>query len=108
MKIAVQRDRYLPRRAFSSLDRRTYPAAAVIFLSNRQRARLSVGMAHPEKVGLSYAALRKECRPDGTVGHAYLGHLRYDEIEATLNELAIELGAALGQERIYVAFAKRA
>jgi hypothetical protein len=60
-------------------------------------------------------------RPDGTVGsdrepvalftgeavHAYLGHLSDAEIEAMLNELAIELGAALGQERIYVAFGDR-
>ena len=49
-------------------------------------------------------------RPDGTVGsdrepvapftgeavHAYLGHLPDAAIEAMLNELAIELGAALG------------
>lgn len=60
-------------------------------------------------------------RPDGTVGsdrepvalfageavHAYLGSLPDGEIEAMLNELASELGAALGQERIYVAFADR-
>ena len=60
-------------------------------------------------------------RPDGTVGsdrepvalftgeavHAYLGHLSDEIIEAMLNELSIELGAALGQERIYVAFADR-
>ena len=60
-------------------------------------------------------------RPDGTVGsdrepvalftgeavHAYLGHLPDSTIEAMLNELATELGAALGQERIYVAFADR-
>jgi hypothetical protein len=60
-------------------------------------------------------------RPDGTVGsdrepvalftgeavHAYLGHLSDQTIEAMLNELSIELGAALGQERIYVAFADR-
>jgi hypothetical protein len=60
-------------------------------------------------------------RPDGTVGsdrepvalftgeavHAYLGHLSDEAIEAMLNELSIELGAALGQERIYVAFADR-
>ena len=60
-------------------------------------------------------------RPDGSVGsdrepvatftgeavHAYLGHLADTEIEAMLNELAIELGVALGQERIYVAFADR-
>ncbi|MCI0467238.1 MAG: hypothetical protein L0Y57_09590 [Beijerinckiaceae bacterium] len=57
-------------------------------------------------------------RPDGTAGsgrepvavftgeavHAYLGHLPDEDIEAMLNELAVELGAALGQERIYVAF----
>jgi hypothetical protein len=60
-------------------------------------------------------------RPDGTVGsdrepvalftgeavHAYLGHLPDVEIEAMLNELAIELGVALGQERIYVAFSEQ-
>ena len=60
-------------------------------------------------------------RPDGSVGsdrepvalftgeavHAYLGHLPDADIEAMLNELAIELGAALGQERMYVAFAER-
>ena len=60
-------------------------------------------------------------RPDGTVGsdrepvavltgeavHAYLGHLPDAEIEAMLNDLAIELGVALGQERIYVAFCDR-
>ncbi len=60
-------------------------------------------------------------RPDGTVGsdrepvalfageavHAYLGHLSEEAIEAMLNELATELGAALGQERIYIAFADR-
>ncbi len=57
-------------------------------------------------------------RPDGSAGsgrepvavftgeavHAYLGHLPEPDIEAMLNELAVELGAALGQERIYVAF----
>jgi hypothetical protein len=60
-------------------------------------------------------------RPDGTVGsdrepvalftgeavHAYLGQLSDAAIEAMLNDLSIELGAALGQERIYVAFAER-
>jgi hypothetical protein len=60
-------------------------------------------------------------RPDGSVGsdrepvalftgeavHAYLGHLPDAAIVAMLNELAGELGAALGQERIYVAFADR-
>jgi len=57
-------------------------------------------------------------RPDGSTGsdrepvavftgeavHAYLGHLPDQDIEAMLNELAVELGAALGQERLYVAF----
>ena len=60
-------------------------------------------------------------RADGSVGsdrepvalftgeavHAYLGQLPDVAIEAMLNELAAELGAALGQERIYVAFADR-
>jgi hypothetical protein len=43
----------------------------------------------------------------GEAVHAYLGHLSDETIEAMLNELSIELGAALGQERIYVAFADR-
>ena len=60
-------------------------------------------------------------RPDGTVGsdrepvaiftgeavHEYLGHLPDTEVEAMLNDLAVELGAALGQERLYVAFCQR-
>ncbi|ACB94842.1 hypothetical protein [Beijerinckia indica] len=60
-------------------------------------------------------------RPDGSTGsdrepvavftgeavHAYLGHLTDAEIETMLNELATELGAALGQERLYVAFCNR-
>lgn len=60
-------------------------------------------------------------RDDGSVGsdrepvaiftgeavHAYLGHLADAEIEDMLNQLASELGAALGQERIYVAFCGR-
>jgi hypothetical protein len=60
-------------------------------------------------------------RPDGTAGsdrepvaifigeavHTYLGHLPDEEIEALLNELAAELGAALGQERMYVSFRDR-
>jgi hypothetical protein len=43
----------------------------------------------------------------GEAVHAYLGHLLDAAIEEMLNELATELGAALGQERIYVAFADR-
>jgi hypothetical protein len=60
-------------------------------------------------------------RDDGSVGpdrepialftgeavHAYLGHLHDLAIEEMLNELATELATALGQERIYVAFAER-
>jgi hypothetical protein len=60
-------------------------------------------------------------RDDGTVGsdrepvalftgeavHPYLGHFSDAAIEAMLDELAAELGAALGQERVYVAFADR-
>ena len=44
----------------------------------------------------------------GEAVHAYLCHLPDEAIETMLNELSIELGAALGQERIYVAFADRA
>ncbi len=43
----------------------------------------------------------------GEAVHAYLGHLPDAEIEAMLNELAGELGAALGQERLYVSFCDR-
>ena len=43
----------------------------------------------------------------GEAVHAYLGDLPDGAIEALLNELAVELGAALGQERIYVAFGDR-
>ncbi len=60
-------------------------------------------------------------REDGTAGsdrepvavftgeavHAYLGHLSDQDIENMLNELAVELGAALGQERLYVSFCDR-
>jgi hypothetical protein len=46
-------------------------------------------------------------RPVHRRGHAYLGHLPDFVIEAMLNELAAELGAALGQERIYIAFGDR-
>jgi len=43
----------------------------------------------------------------GEAVHAYLGHLPDESIEAMLNELAVELGRALGQERLYVAFCDR-
>ena len=50
---------------------------------------------------------QKESRKDSNVRFYPLGHLSDEIIEAMLNELSIELGAALGQERIYVAFADR-
>lgn len=43
----------------------------------------------------------------GEAVHAYLGHLADGDVEAMLDELAAELGRALGQERIYVAFCGR-
>ncbi|MFY9627966.1 MAG: hypothetical protein WAK03_07415 [Methylocystis sp.] len=43
----------------------------------------------------------------GEAVHAYLGHLSDAELEAMLNELAAQLGAALGQDRLYVAFCDR-
>ena len=60
-------------------------------------------------------------RPDGSAGsdrepvaifsgeavHAYLGHLADSAIEDMLNELAMEMGAALGQERMYVSLCDR-
>jgi hypothetical protein len=60
-------------------------------------------------------------RADGSVGsdrepvavftgeavHAYLSYLPDQDIESMLNELAAELGAALGQERLYVSFCNR-
>ena len=51
-------------------------------------------------------ALASACAT-GEAVHAYLGHLSDAAIEAMLNELATEVGAALGQERIYLAFADR-
>ncbi len=43
----------------------------------------------------------------GEAMQAYVGHLPDAAIEAMLNELAADLGAALGQERIDVAFAEQ-
>ncbi len=43
----------------------------------------------------------------GEAVHAYLGHLTDTAIEAMLDELAAELGSALGQERIYLSFCDR-
>jgi hypothetical protein len=75
--------------------------------------------ATPQYSSVSDCSTRQQNQPDGTVGsdrepvalftgeavHAYLGHLPDEAIAAMLNELSIELGVALGQERIYVAFA---
>lgn len=43
----------------------------------------------------------------GEAVHAYLGGVPDGGVEDMLNELAKELGAALGQERIYLAFSDR-
>ena len=43
----------------------------------------------------------------GEAVHAYLGHLPDADVEAMLTALAIELGAALGQERLYISFCQR-
>ena len=43
----------------------------------------------------------------GEAVHAYLGHLSDNEIEAMLNELAVEIGAKLAQERLYISFCER-
>jgi hypothetical protein len=51
--------------------------------------------------------VRTTCRRHRRYRCQDLGHLSDESIEAMLNELSIELGAALGQERIYVAFADR-
>ncbi|WP_442755061.1 hypothetical protein ACNHKD_19115 [Methylocystis sp. JAN1] len=101
---------------------RVYDVSEAVRTARRwMRRRVEAG-----KPALSGMAARAEVtyawpRPDGTVGsdrepvaiftgeavHAYLGSLSDAEIEAMLDELAIELGQALGQERIYVAFCDR-
>jgi hypothetical protein len=101
---------------------RVYDVSEAVRTARRwMRRRVEAGMP-----ALSGMAARAEVtyawpKADGTVGsdrepvaifsgqavHAYLGHLPDEEIEAMLNELAIELGQALGQERIYVAFCDR-
>lgn len=101
---------------------RVYDVSEAVRTARRwMRRRVEAG-----KPALSGMAARAEVtyawpKSDGTVGsdrepvaifsgeavHAYLGSLSDAEIEAMLNELAIELGQALGQERIYVAFCHR-
>jgi hypothetical protein len=49
----------------------------------------------------------RDCSNDSRRRLTNISPLSDATIEAMLNELSIELGAALGQERIYVAFADR-
>ncbi len=70
-------------------------------------ARAEVTYAWPRMNG-TVGSDREPVAPfTGEAVHAYLGHLSDAEIEVMLNELAIELGVALGQERIYIAFANQ-
>jgi len=90
---------------------------AKAWMSRRVEARLPALSGMFARAEVTYAWRRR----DDTVGsdrepvaiftgeavHAYLGHLPDAAIEAMLNELAAELGMALGQERIYVSFCNR-
>src|SRR5271166_2629580 len=76
--------------------------------------RRRVAAGRPALSGMFNRAEVTYAWPDGSVGsdrepvaiftgeavHAYLGHLPDHDVEAMLNELAAELGAALGQERL--------
>lgn len=70
-------------------------------------ARAEVTYAWPRADGSAGSDREPVALFTGEAVHAYLGHLSDDEVEAMLNELARALGEALGQERIYVAFADR-
>jgi len=70
--------------------------------------RAEVTYAWPRDDGTVSSNLEPLALFTGKAVHAYLGHLSDAAIEAILNDLATELGAALGQERIYVTFAERA
>ena len=70
-------------------------------------ARAEVTYAWPRPDGTSGSDREPVALFSGEAVHAYLGHLPDADVEAMLNELARELGAALGQERIYVAFADK-
>src|SRR5208282_3072261 len=74
---------------------------------SRQPAMHNMGYAWPRDDGTVGSDREPVALFTGEAVHAYLGHLSDAAIEAMLNELATELGAALGQERIYVAFAER-
>ena len=43
----------------------------------------------------------------GEAVHKYLGHLSDAEVEAMLNELGVEIGTRLAQERLYISFCNR-
>jgi hypothetical protein len=70
-------------------------------------ARAEVAYAWPRADGTVGSDREPVAQLTGEAVHAYLGHLPDAAIEGMLNELAAELGAALGQERIYVAFGER-
>lgn len=70
-------------------------------------ARAEVTYAWPRADGSAGSDREPVALFTGEAVHAYLGQLSDDEVEAMLNELARALGEALGQERIYVAFADR-
>ncbi len=69
--------------------------------------RAEVTYAWPEADGSARSDREPVAIFVGEAVHAYLGALPDAAIEAMLNELAIELAAALGQERMYVAFCDR-
>lgn len=66
-----------------------------------------VTYAWPQRDGAVGSDREPVAVPSGEAVQAYVGHLPDAAIEAMLNELAAELGAALGQERIDVAFAEQ-
>lgn len=70
-------------------------------------ARAEVTYAWPKEGGGAGSDREPVAIFTGEAVHAYLGHLPDADIEAMLNDLAMELGAALGQERLYVAFCDR-
>ena len=70
-------------------------------------ARAEVAYAWPRADGATGSDREPVALFTGEAVHAYLGHLPDAAIEAMLNELAAEPSAALGQERLYVAFGER-
>jgi len=66
--------------------------------------RAEVTYAWPREDGTAGSGREPVAVFTGEAVHAYLGHLPDEAIEAMLNDLAIELGRVLGQERLYVAF----